>query len=546
MEIQCSVTGEKFKVSELEIALRKKLGVGMPTKQQKFRVRDIGAFWQHWNLHKRKCDRSAKDIISVYRSDCAYPVWHKDVWVKEASPPGNVPDLNKEIFPQMWEVFKNSPIPHRLGAGNDNCEYTDDWWFSKNCYLCHSGFEVEDMAYCYRPIHSNNCQYSVFIFDCQRCVDVINSNNCFNVVYGLNLKNCSDSQFLYDCRNCQDCMFCFNLRNKKYCFGNKQLTKEEFEKKKAEWDLTSRSVYLKAQEFFAEMMKTMAWHRALSNDHCEASSGNYNEHCRNCEMCFFVQQNEDCVNCVRNFICKDSLDSAGHTSELCYYNILQQDKCYDVKFTAQLVNCKFMEYSMHCLNCENCFGCCGLVNRKYCIFNKEYSPEEYAELKSKIIEKMRETGEYEQFFPGYFAPNPYDESWSSFYFPLTKEEQLAAGYNYLPPAERFNNNYFDPSEIPDCLSDFEEGVLAKVFWDQEFHRPFKIRKADVDFAKMMKVPLPYDYYINRIQRNFRWLSYDGDLRKTKCAESEMDILTSWPKEYDGRILSEESYLKMIA
>lgn len=100
-----------------------------------------------------------------------------------------------------------------------------------------------------------------------------------------------------------------------------------------------------------------------------------------------------------------------------------QFKCYDVAFSFQLTEARFVDYSGYSAQLENCFGCCGLVGKKNCIMNTPYSVQEYSSLKERIIHHMKSTGEWGQFFPGSFAPNPYDESWSSFYFPLTSEQQ---------------------------------------------------------------------------------------------------------------------------
>lgn len=103
------------------------------------RIQCLGAFFPQWNLYKRLCDKTGKDIISVFRPDCPYPVWHKDEWFKNANPPKAVFDSNQLFFPQAETLFKQCPIPHNSGATNENCEYTDDWWQSKNCYLSHTG-----------------------------------------------------------------------------------------------------------------------------------------------------------------------------------------------------------------------------------------------------------------------------------------------------------------------------------------------------------------------------------------------------------------------
>jgi hypothetical protein len=542
----CSISGEEFEVSDLEIEMRKSFGVSdLPDTKPEYRIRELGAFWQHWNLYKRKCDKTGKDIISVFREDCDYPVWNKDEWVAHANPPEGDIDFDKPVFPQMWEFFQKSPIPHITGTNNQNCEYTDDAWFSKNCYLCHSFLGCEDMSYCYRPVHSKDCFYCAFSISLELCYDTVNSHSCFNLIHGLNCRNCTDSAFLYDCRNCDNCMFCSNLRNKRYCFFNEQLSKEDYERKKGEWNLSSRKTYRRGKEIFEKMLVDVAFHRALNNDNCENTTGNHNVNCNDSVNCFFSQDNDQCVNCFRNYIGKTSLDFHGHTSERCFYTILGQDKCYELRFCSQVVNSRYMEYCAFCLNCENCFGCCGLANKKFYIFNKPYSEEEYYEVKEKIGAHMKTTGEWGRFFPGYFAQNPYDESWSGFYFPLNKEEQEKLRFKYMAPVERRKESDLDADQVPDSSDELDEGVFEKVFWDEKANKPFKVRREDAAFAKRLKVPLPDTYYITRIHENVGRVFFDGKLRKTACAKCNTPIETSFPSKYDGRVLCEKDYLKFV-
>ncbi len=547
MKKTCTVSGKEFEISDQEIALRKKLGIeGLPEVVPQIRFRNLGAFWQHWNLHKRKCDFSEKPIISVFSEYCPYPVWHKNEWIKNANPPGADFDENKEIFPQMWEFFQKSAIPHNFQSHNENCEYTDDFWYSKNCYLCHSGQKQEDARYSYGCDSIKNSFWCVFSMNSELCTDLINSKNCFESFYLLNCKNVQNSAFLYDCRNCSNCLFCFNLRNKKYCFGNQQLTKEEFEKKKKEWDFSNQTTYQKAKEFFMEMMKGLAWHRALEIDKSENTSGNYLSNCKDCVDCFMTSKHENCVHDV--FSGPDSvgtLDSLGTVGAQWSISSVLPVFCYETKFCFSTDHSKFVEYSAFLKNCENCFGCCGLVGKKYHIFNKPYSEAEYFALKEKIVAHMKSTGEYGQFFPGYFAANPYDESWSSFHFPLSQAEQEKLGFRLQENEERKNENYSSPTEIPDSSEDVDLSITKKTFWDEKAKKPFQIQKADIEFAQKLNIPLPNEFYISRIQDNFRWLFFDGSLRETTCGKCNVEIKTNWPEKYDGRILCEKCYLGII-
>lgn len=549
MQRTCRMTGQSFEPSFEEMAMRRKFGIEEePDLHPVFRFMLLGAFWQHWNLYKRTCGKTGKPIISVYPEDCPYPVWHKDEWVKHGDPPGADVDLRKPFFPQMWGVFTRSPIAHNIGVGNENCEYTDDLWYSRNCYLCHSGAHCEDLRYCYRNIKTRDSQFCVFTFDCERCTDLINSHSCFQVLHSFHCWQCTDSAFLYDCRNCTRCMFSSNLRNKQYCFENEQLTKDDFERKVAEWDVRSRTAYDRARQAFQGMMRERAWHRALFIDRSEKSTGNYLDQCKNCQNCYFTTDGmEDCVNVFRASNARDCLDcvSPFGKTELAYLTACPQDQCYDVKCCNDVIQCKWTEYSAHCFQCEHCFGCCGLVGKKYCILNKQYSPEDYEDQKGKIVSAMKTSGEYGQFFPGSFAATPYEETLAGFYWPLSREQGETLGFRMGSGEAKRTPDALDPSMLPDRSDETDMALTKKVFWDDVAKRPFQIQQADIEFSRSLGVPLPSTYYARRLQENFHMIPCSGTLRETACGKCKKKTQTSWPEEYDGRILCEECYLKEV-
>lgn len=547
----CDISGKNFTVSDHEIQLRKKFGFGegLPRMSPKHRFQYLGAFWPHWNLHKRKCDKTGQPIVSVFRPDCVYPVWKRKEWFEKNDPPhAESFDFKRPFFEQAWELFQKCPLPHVFESHNENCEYTDDWYYSRNCYLAHSGEYSEDCWYCYACDHGKDVHYGLFVFYSDLCFDLINSKNCFNSLFLLDCRNVSDSAFLYDCRDCSNCLFCFNLRNKSYCFGNKQLSKEEFAAKKAEWDFTSRKVYSKAKEFFHKMMLETAWHRALHIDHCENSSGNFIRECKDCENCYLMSKHENCANtCFSGPDARATLDSLGTIGgELTFMTSLPVYS-YHAIFSFSVSHCKFVEYSAYLQHCHYCFGCCGLTNKKYCIFNKQYSEAEYKKLRDKIVAHMQETEEWGEFFPGYFAPNPYEESFSGFRFPVDGPEKL--GFRAGGPAERAQVKTAEIEEIPDSYQDLdaerEKWLTEQIFWDEKYQRSFQVTQKDIDFARKIKGPLPDTYYVSRMHDNLFWMPFEGELRETRCAKSGQKILTNWPEDFDGRILSEEEYLGLV-
>ena len=87
-------------------------------------------------------------------------------------------------------------------------------------------------------------------------------------------------------------------------------------------------------------------------------------------------------------------------------------------------------YSEACFNCSDIFGCYGLRKKSYCIFNKQYSKEEYNSLKEKLIEKMEKDEEWGNFLPYSLSPFAYNEAIVNEYMPLSKEEALKEGFRW--------------------------------------------------------------------------------------------------------------------
>lgn len=542
----CRISGQSFEVSELEQQIRAKLKAPQPDKLPVYIFQELASFWQHFALYTRKCDATGEEIISVYDSECPYPVWKRDYWIKNAKPPEGDFQPDKPFSEQLWNLFQHCPIPHNIGTGNENCDYTDDWWYSKNCYLSHSGLRCEDLNYCFRIVGSKDCMYCVFCMNCELCYDLIYSNNCYNVTYALYSDNCRDSAFLFDCQNCSDCLFSWNLRNKQYCIFNKQYTKETYEQEKSKLNLGSRKVYEEMKNKFRQMMQTKAWWKATQIVKSENVTGNYLEETKDLSNCFLTEKAQDCANVIRNYELKDCLNCVSVlSSELVYYSTLTQDHCYDVQFCCDMVNSKFTEYSAHCLNVEYCFGCCGLVNRKYCIFNRQYSPAEYTQRVAEIKLHMEREGVANQFFPKHFAAHPYEDSLAAVYWPLTREVQEKEGWRLKNALERRNEGYKTAEDIPDDAASVTEQITREIFWDQIAMKPFQMTKRDIILCQRLHVPLPNNHYIRRIKENFAWIFFNGTMRETTCALTGKKILTSVPPQFDGRILCEEAYLKEV-
>jgi hypothetical protein len=92
--------------------------------------------------------------------------------------------------------------------------------------------------------------------------------------------------------------------------------------------------------------------------------------------------------------------------ELCY-ECINCENCYNTRFSQESVNCRDSSFLYSSRNCSNCVGCVNLVNKQYCIWNEQYTKEEYfKKLKelsintsSGLLSMEKEFNEFRKKFP---------------------------------------------------------------------------------------------------------------------------------------------------
>ena len=104
---------------------------------------------------------------------------------------------------------------------------------------------------------------------------------------------------------------------------------------------------------------------------------NYVADCQRCYMIVESSNNEDCVHSYWIQKTKDCVDvSFTHQVERSY----EVDDCYNsygLKYSRSCYDCTDSAFLLDCRNCINCLGCVNLRNKNYCIFNQQYTKEEY-------------------------------------------------------------------------------------------------------------------------------------------------------------------------
>ncbi|MFH0890652.1 MAG: hypothetical protein V1856_01315 [Candidatus Liptonbacteria bacterium] len=117
---------------------------------------------------------------------------------------------------------------------------------------------------------------------------------------------------------------------------------------------------------------------SVNSDYC--SSAAWNKDCYLVSGSGWDERVSYANRAIKN---KDSMDLyIVNDSELCYDDMYCAS-CYEVLHSQSCEGCSSSAFLYNCRNCRNCFGCANLRGAGYCIWNKQYSKEEY---ESKIKE----------------------------------------------------------------------------------------------------------------------------------------------------------------
>jgi hypothetical protein len=100
---------------------------------------------------------------------------------------------------------------------------------------------------------------------------------------------------------------------------------------------------------------------------------------KNCYLVFNASYVEDCMYGHGMGYCKSCLDNSHTTKcENCYEGFWLT-QCSQSIFSSHCENSFNLIFCKNCVGCQDCFGCVNLRNKSYCIFNEQYTREEYLE-----------------------------------------------------------------------------------------------------------------------------------------------------------------------
>jgi len=501
----------EFGITFEDIEFLKMLRVPAPKLCPTCRKRRRLAFANYSNIYRRKCDvpGHTDTMISLTAPVIPWKMYDYDTYYSDAWDPrsfGREVNTGKSFFDQYLQLVKTVPHPGvRRGPGCINSDFAFYGRGMKNCY------------YVFGAWNSENVLYSTSIFvDCRNIVDSyylrtsdtvyenVTSGNCFKCTYVNFSTDCIESDFLYDCRNCQNCFGCVNLRNKKYCWFNEQLTKEEYQKRRAEVDLGSRKIAAEYKKKFWDFIKQNPI-RSSRIFHSDNVTGNDIKEAKNCYEAYQVEHSEHNRYVLMSNFLKDSMDVsfAGYAERLYDTQNVGMHSA-NVKFSFACKEVTDSEYAMSCNNCSNLFGCIGLKNTSYAIFNTVYEPTEYFEKLDAIKTEMLKRDEYGEFFPMVYAPYPYNSSFAQIIYPMGKEEVLSRGLFWQDDIETDTKNIktISANELPDSITEVTDEICKTAVIGERSQKPFRFVPQEIEFYKNNRIALPSETPYQRIMDRF--------------------------------------------
>ena len=432
----CRISGKEFTISDKEIALLDKLSpiIGWekfslphPMLSPEERRRRRLQFKNYFFLHKRRCDLTGKNIVSTFSKDAKNIVWNQeDYWSDKFDGTSYKQDINwEDDFNVQFHKFILWVPQMALDNAYKlliNSEYINGNGESKDCYLVSCGSD------------NDKCLYAWFLFSCSSMLNVnygrfselcsFSSHiwKCYDVHFAFDASECRNSRYIFSCEGSQYLIGCVWLKNQKYHILNHPCTEKEYSETLER--LKTDEVFCKEfiQRFYSLIGKLGIQKNILTGS--IDSSGDF---CYDSKNAYESYGSGDIRDCAYVYDCYDAFDSMDidnwwENLRLSYDSISTGRNASHIYWS--MWSWGGAEYHFYCHACTGgsyLFGCSWLRWKSYCIFNKQYSKEEWEEVVKKLIKKMWKSGEWWEFFNPQYAWYPYDASHAMAVFPVDIE-----------------------------------------------------------------------------------------------------------------------------
>lgn len=552
---QCASCNKEFKIEPDDFGFYEQMKVPAPTWCPYCRMIRRLTWTGYRMLYKRKCEFTGEPIITAVHPSRPQKIYRQDIWWSDKWDPKEYArdyDFNKPFLEQWKELFETVPYPSLFSEYSTmvNSEYCNGASALKNCYLAFKIDFAEDCAYTNVVTRAKNSLDIAYSEDIELCYDVLNTRKCYQSFFSQDCRDCHDIYFSKDLAGCSNCIGSINLRNKQYCIFNEQYSKEEYEQKLKEFDFGSvenvKSFRKKAKEFFLKFPRKQFYGRNNVN-----SSGDYLINTKNVTDTYMASDAENLRYCqlLKTGPVANSRDYTqfGIQAEWIYESSWAGLNVNNLKFCAWNFGAHDLEYCFGCHNSENLLGCVGLRKAEYCIFNKQYTKEEYEELVPRIKKHMADMPykdklgreyKYGEMLPSEFAPWGYNATTTFEFFPISAQEAKEKGFNWDEEDER---EYQDATTTPaDHIKDIDESILKEILKCEDCGKNYQIIPMEFSFLQRFNLPVPRKCPLCRDRQRITKLNPIKDY-DSECAKCHKEIRTSYSSDSPEIVYCEDCY-----
>jgi hypothetical protein len=148
---------------------------------------------------------------------------------------------------------------------------------------------------------------------------------------------------------------------------------------------------------------------SVGNTNCVNSPyGNHNADCKNCYLLYASYLAENVYYSQGAASLKNCMDTYTiMKSEFCYEDTLS-GTLYQTHFTYDTDDSVNSFFLRSCVNCQDCIGCMNLRNKRYCVFNKQCTKDEYLKLKDEFdFGSYKKLSEFKNEYKNFILKYPY-------------------------------------------------------------------------------------------------------------------------------------------
>ncbi len=555
----CEITGDEFVLTPEQIEAYEFFDLPLPKVAPEERFRHQLAFRNDHQFFWRRCSATNRKILSVFPPDAPFPVYDNDFWRSDQWDPlsfGREFDFQELFVDQLLALWWAVPRPATSVRDGDSSQ------------AVHAAHGVRDSFFVFNARQSAKCMYSSFIWDSRQCIDCyavlgcrlcsecIQCVNCSRVRWGSHCTGCKDSWFLSNCVNCSHCLFCANLEGKSYHVFNRPVTKEVFEQTIRDWCFTARPKAQLARERFAQFLADKPVPQCVT-DNPRNTSGNYLYQCigaQNCYECFNCSNLSDCNNLVDAEHCVDGFGGGDDLLNAAQFvsvgegaqNIINCVECWS--------NVNNLTYCSFCEDSSDLFACVGLRGKSHCIFNKQYSKDEYEHMRNSIVSFLKERQIWGKFFPAQFSAHPYNYSSANIYMPLGKVPAKMMGFrwddtdSFIRPSQLLDRRKMSPdehfAELPERLDEVDPSTLKESIYLCELTgKPFTISSEELSLCQRLGVAPPVRAFEQRNLERIQTLAPRKLL--VRLDEKGDEFVSAFPEEWDREVVPYVEWRAML-